>query len=105
MERHIDGKRVNLRIRVTPNPEVRGAYMAPVQIVSLIGDDVPHLGSSRTRRLMNLCVVIPAAGGSRRFGREDKLRTTRRAAGPAARTVELFAKRTKWPDHRRRAAG
>ena len=34
MERHIDGKRVNLRIRVTPNPEVRGAYMAPVQIVS-----------------------------------------------------------------------
>jgi hypothetical protein len=48
MERHIDGKRVNLRIRVTPDPDLRGAYMAPVRIVSPSSEMTFHIiGSVR----------------------------------------------------------
>ena len=49
MERHIDGKRVNLQVRVTPNPDVRGAYMGPVQIASPSSSMTFHLiGSVRS---------------------------------------------------------
>ncbi len=42
---------------------------------------------------MNLSVVIPAAGGSQRFGREDKLSHDLGGRPVLLRTVELFAKR------------
>ena len=42
---------------------------------------------------MKLCVIIPAAGGSERFGREDKLSHELDGRPVLLRTVELFAKR------------
>ena len=42
---------------------------------------------------MKLCVIIPAAGGSQRFGREDKLSHDLGGRPVLLRTVELFAKR------------
>ncbi|MDY7107247.1 MAG: 2-C-methyl-D-erythritol 4-phosphate cytidylyltransferase [Planctomycetota bacterium] len=42
---------------------------------------------------MNVCVIIPAAGRSRRFGESDKLAQDLGGRALLIRTVELFAKR------------
>jgi len=42
---------------------------------------------------MNVCVIIPAAGRSRRFGQSDKLGQDLGGRAMLIRTVELFAKR------------
>jgi len=42
---------------------------------------------------MNVCVIIPAAGRSRRFGESDKLAQDLGGRAMLIRTVELFAKR------------